>query len=183
MHTITAKVFVWLEFGALGLLAAIADIESRKEVVTPDELVIFWCLIGGLGGSICSLHFYPARDKTEGTWQFVVNIILSGIFSPIVCDWVSYLCHLPIGLRLALPVSCSVGFFACQAIWQGLPYVRRWYRAWWNANIDEQKHRKHREQKERNDDSDHEHRTYDPHKRPNPYRQPQRPASWDDMKG
>lgn len=96
--------------------ATVAGAEIIKESATPDELLILWCIVGGLLGAACSLRFFPVSGFWPNIWQLGVNLVLSAAFSPQLCYWpVSAWTGAPIGLRLALPVSVTVG--ACgQAI-------------------------------------------------------------------
>lgn len=172
INTITQHA-IMIELQLMFILTAIADVAVRTEAATSDELLILWCLIGGLGGSICSLHFYPCDDRSNRAWQFIVNIICAAIFSPFLCDHVSYWTRLPLGLRMALPVAFGVGFFGCQAITQGLPYAKQYYRARWKRAIKDVKDGPP-VKKEDDDDSDYHHPHSDHFKYPPAPKPPRR---------
>lgn len=124
--SIAAKALGWVDFVFASVVAVVAQ-ELTREGATPDELVICWCFIGGFGGSIGSLHFYPVKDRWTGAFQFLINFICAGFFAPLLCDQVSYWLNIQTTIKLALPVSFTVGFFACQAIARGIPYLQQYF--------------------------------------------------------
>ena len=105
---------------------AVADLSVRGETVTPDQLLVLWCVIGGMVGSFCSLQFFIVKTRVEAAWQLAVNLGLSAVVSPLLVDMVSYWTGYPLGLLLALPVSCGVGIGGQAAVIQIIPWGRKW---------------------------------------------------------
>lgn len=104
---------------------ATAELGIKMEVVTSDQLMILWCLIGGLLGAFCSLDFFPVGNgKWEKGAQLGVNVVLSATCSPSLVDLVAYWTGLPSGLRLALPISVGVGIVGRAAVFMLIPYGR-----------------------------------------------------------
>jgi hypothetical protein len=103
-----------------------AETAIRYENTTNDQLLILWCLIGGFGGSFCSLRFFQQAKAMEAGMQFATNLIISTAVSPFLVDAVAFRCDLPVGLRLALPVSLSVGMLACSGVSLTIPYLEKW---------------------------------------------------------
>jgi len=105
---------------------AVADIAVKTEQVTPDQLLVLWCVIGGLVGSFCSLQFFQVRTRPEAAWQMAVNLGLSGTLSPLIVDLISSWTAYPIGLRLALPIACGVGIGGQAVVAHLIPWARKW---------------------------------------------------------
>jgi uncharacterized membrane protein YsdA (DUF1294 family) len=114
----------FMELQCLVFFAAIGDVAIKTESATPEQLIVLWCVIGGLLGSFCSLHYYRQVSHVEATTQFVVNLCLSVAFSPILAEYISYWISFPVGLRLCLPVACGVGLLGNAAVVRGLPFLQ-----------------------------------------------------------
>ena len=130
MHHLTtaARILTEITLGSMIILAQIAEIAVASEKVTSDELLLLWCLIGGLCGSFCSLRFFQPQRATEAVMQFGVNLCFATIVSPQACYVTSAWTGWPIGLRLALPVALVIGTVACNLVAIVLPYGERWFR-------------------------------------------------------
>lgn len=122
----TTRILAFLNIDAMIILTALGDVAVRTEAVTSEQLIVLWCVIGGFGGSICSLRFFQVKTPLEGWSQFGTNLILSAMVSPILVDWVSRLTGFPQGLRLSLPIALGVGVLGCQAVARAIPYAQRW---------------------------------------------------------
>ena len=105
---------------------ALAEVGVRTETVTPDQLLILWCVIGGLVGSFCSLQFFHVTTRQQAAWQLGVNLGLSSMLSPLIVDLTSSWTDYPVGLRLALPIACGVGIGGQAVVAQLIPWCRKW---------------------------------------------------------
>lgn len=110
---------------SLVALAAAADAAVRSEVATPDQMLVLWCVIGGMLGSFCSLKFFEVKSRVEAAAQLGVNLVLSGVCSPIIVDVVSMYSGYPTGMRLALPIACALGIVGQQLVSKLIPIGQR----------------------------------------------------------
>lgn len=109
------------------LLAASADLAVKTEAATPDQILILWCLVGGLIGSIVSLRIFRVKDINDGTWQLMANLGISSMASPILTDLIGKYSGYPVGVRLALPVSLVLGIVGEQAVALLIPIAKKWF--------------------------------------------------------
>lgn len=109
------------------LIAASADLAVKTEVATPDQILILWCLVGGLIGSIVSLRVFRVKDVSDGTWQLVANLGISAMASPMLTDLIGKYSGYPVGVRLALPVSLILGIVGEQVVALLIPIAKRWF--------------------------------------------------------
>lgn len=107
---------------AIVFLGMIAD-SARMEGATPEQIQTLWCMIGGLGGSICSTKFFQVKGWAENCTQVGVNLLLSAGISPLLCDYVSSSTGMPNGMRLAILVSGLVGLFGQQTVNRAIPFL------------------------------------------------------------
>lgn len=121
----TSAVLAYLEMnmGVMAIAAAELVIQNGGSA-TPDDVLTCWCLLGGVIGSFCSLHFYRPPSRFAAGAQFGVNVGLSSMFSPFLVDVVSYFTKFPPNVRLAMPISAFVGIVACSAVAKLLPIVQ-----------------------------------------------------------
>ncbi len=126
---LSSRILAAVNLDFLVILAAFGDVAVKTEVVTPDELLILWCVIGGFCGSFCSLRFFQPKTPLEASSQFFVNLCLSSIISPLLVDQAARWTGFPLGLRLALPISLFVGILGCQTVGLAIPYAEQWFRA------------------------------------------------------
>lgn len=100
------------------IIGAAAFAEAGEQVGMPiEDINVLWCIVGGCLGAFCSLHFFrvvpSATLQTDIAWQFAVNLILSGVFSPLLVPVaVKYSGLRP--MQVAIAVSCAVGITAQQ---------------------------------------------------------------------
>ena len=125
-----SRILAVAELNLMVMFTAIADIAVRTNVATPDEILVLYCIIGGFGGSFCSLHFYQPKDRFAAGMQFTVNFCFSGIFSPLLVEYMSYWTAIPAGFRLALPVGFMIGLVACAVVARLLPHFQRGLDKW-----------------------------------------------------
>lgn len=111
----------WMLMVVLGIVAD----GARLEGASPEQIQTLWCLIGGLGGSICSTKFFQVKGWFENCTQVVVNLILSAGVAPVLCDYVSNWTGYPNGMRLAILVSGIVGLFGQQTVNQLIPLMKK----------------------------------------------------------
>lgn len=111
----------WMLMVVLGIVAD----GARLEGASPEQIQTLWCLIGGLGGSICSTKFFQVKGWFENCTQVVVNLILSAGVAPVLCDYVSNWTGYPNGMRLAILVSGIVGLFGQQTVNQAIPLIKK----------------------------------------------------------
>lgn len=109
------------------IFAAGAEVAMKYENTTPDEMLILWCLIGGVCGSACSLRFFKPASHLEGFWQMVTNLVIAGNFSPFVVDQVAWRLNFPVGLRMALPIAWTIGLLGTIGINRLLPFLDKWF--------------------------------------------------------
>ena len=109
------------------LFAASADLAVKMEVATPDQILILWCLIGGLIGSIVSLRIFRVKNINDGTWQLLANLGISSMVAPILTDLIGKYSGYPVGVRLALPVALVLGIVGEQAVALLIPIAKRWF--------------------------------------------------------
>lgn len=101
---------------AIILIGATAFAEAGEQVgMSPEDVTVLWCIVGGCLGAFCSLHFFrvapSATTQTDVAWQFGVNLILSGVFSPLLVPAaVRYSGLRP--MQVAIAVSCAMGIAA-----------------------------------------------------------------------
>jgi hypothetical protein len=105
---------------AIVLIGAAAFAEAGEVGgMSPEDVVVLWCIVGGCLGAFCSLHFFrvqpSAHIQADIAWQFFVNLILSGCFSPLLVPTaVKYSGLRP--MQVAIAISCGVGILAQQAV-------------------------------------------------------------------
>lgn len=110
---------------SLVALTATADMAVRSESATPDQMLALWCVIGGMLGSFCSLKFFEVKSRVEAAAQLGVNLVLSGVCSPIIVDVISMYSGYPTGMRLALPIACALGIVGQQLVSKLIPIGQR----------------------------------------------------------
>lgn len=124
---VVGKLVMWVDFSLLLVLAGISEVAMTYEIFSAADIIILHCLIGGIGGSSASIHFYPPANRSTGAFQFGINTLMAAFFSPAACEYISYWTKYPVGLRLALPVSFIVGLLACQAVARAIPWLQRYF--------------------------------------------------------
>lgn len=115
-------------------LISVTSLESPP--TTPEDKLILWCLLGGVIGSACSLHFYPKLDKYSCAAQIGVNFGISVSISPLAVDLISNATKYPVSLRLALPVSFILGIIGQSIIVYSLPLIIEFVGKLIKRNID-----------------------------------------------
>lgn len=130
LPTAAARTLSEVLLAAAAATLATAELAIKTEVATPDQILILWCIIGGFLGAFCSLRFFPVQGNWENGWQLAVNLILSATFSPTLChiivaatpEWIG----ISVGLRLALPVSVTVGAVAQAVVFALIPWGKKY---------------------------------------------------------
>ena len=109
--------------------ASLASV-SGPSGMTQEDALVMWCLVGGCLGAFCSLHFFRVppspHANTDIAWQFVVNLILSGVFSPLLVPFVAARLGMPeASMRVAIPTATLLGIVAQRLVAQALPMAQR----------------------------------------------------------
>lgn len=97
--------------------------------LTPNQIVMAWCIVGGCLGAFCSLHFFrvPPSDHAQAdiAWQFAVNLILSAVLSPLITPYVAAWTGAPNGMESAVPTATILGIIAQRVVARYLPVAQR----------------------------------------------------------
>lgn len=98
--------------------------------MSADDALVMWCLVGGCLGAFCSLHFFRVKPSANASadiaWQFVVNLILSGVFSPLLVPFVAARLGMPEqSMRVAIPTATVLGIVAQRLVARLLPVAQR----------------------------------------------------------
>lgn len=98
--------------------------------LSPEDAQVMWCLVGGCLGAFCSLHFFRVPPSNHASadiaWQFAVNLILSGVFSPLLVPFVAARLSMPeYSMRVAIPTATVLGLVAQRAVARVLPIAQR----------------------------------------------------------
>jgi hypothetical protein len=97
---------------------------SQVVLAPADDVLLLWCLAGGLCGSFCSLQFKPPKTRLEMGMQLAVNLILGATLSPLAVDCVSWLTTYPVNLKLTLPIAVGFGIGAQESVARLMPRIQ-----------------------------------------------------------
>lgn len=123
-----ARITIEMPIVLLGAAAA-AEAGQLTGTMSMDDVICLWCVVGGCLGAICSLHFFRVPQGPHAhvdiAWQFGVNMILSGAFSPLLVPTVAKWTGLPEGMKTAIPTALAVGIIAQRVVARLLPVFQK----------------------------------------------------------
>jgi hypothetical protein len=112
------------------VLIMIMAVSIAGEAQAGNGSIRGWCIFGACLGAFCSLHFCRIKKtktlREDIAWQFTVNLILSGVFSPFLvptlADWSK---QSPTDIAVA--TGLAVGMIAQKFVKDyALPFARSW---------------------------------------------------------